>query len=110
MNETIHDEQTPLKILHKIGSVALTFPLAIGCSMAWQGTHCCPQLGKGTPRSEGDLWSLHHTVHETQEEVKPGMQDIGSQTSQSRCLTTALCCLEASRGRILRERNDRSHK
>lgn len=69
MNASIHDEQIPLKILHKTGSVVLIFSSCrrLRYVLLW---HCSPQLGKGP---EGDIWVAHHSVHYTQEEGGPGL-------------------------------------
>ena len=72
--------------------------------MVWRGT---------APRSyrreclgpERDVRVGNHNVHCAQEEVKPGLGP-----RRPGCLTTALYCLEASRGRLWRESNEESCK
>lgn len=103
MNAGIHDEQIPRKILHKMGSVALIFfSLATGYDMSCHGTAPC-SWGKACLGPGGDIWVAHHSVHYTQEEGDLG---LGPRQSDS----TALYCLQAPRGSISKERNDRRRR
>lgn len=98
-----------LPTLHETGPAGLVSPLAAGCRVAWPGLawHRSLRPGKGALVLTGTSGS-NQGVHCTQEEGKQ-VWDVSSRTLQSGCLTTALYCLEASRGRILKERCDQSH-
>lgn len=72
MSETMHDEKTPLKNLSlNFKSVALIFPLAVGCGMAWHGAAPC-SYRKECLGPERDLWMANHNAHCAQE-VRPGL-------------------------------------
>lgn len=83
------------------------FPLVMNVdkrNAEWLGVALLPAATEGSG-PERDVRVANHNAHCAQEEVKPG---LGPRWPG--CLTTALYCLEASRGSLWRESNDESCK